>query len=66
MVKDLLTQLEALAKKSQIAHLKKIYPDLSGVRLGDGFLWQHPGQNRQKILKRFRQKLKELGLENGS
>lgn len=61
MDKEFLSQLESLAKRVQTAHLKKIYPDLTGVRWADGFLWQHPSLNRQKILRRFQQKLKEIG-----
>lgn len=62
MDKNIFTQLELLTKRWQVNHLKKIYPDLSGVKMGAGFLWQHPGHKRQKILEDYRQKLQAFGL----
>lgn len=62
MDKNIFSQLEGLVENRQIAHLKKIYPDFSGIKVGDGFLWQHPGNNRQKILIRFGERLAKLGL----
>ena len=61
MVKRLLTQLEALAFNLQLARLKKIYPNLSGIKIEKGVLWQHPGDNRSKILRQFEKKL--VGLD---
>lgn len=60
MVEKLFAQLESLTKDGQIQHLKKIYPDLTGVSFGDGFLWQHPGNSRQTILKEFKERLRRV------
>lgn len=61
MAKKLLSQLESLARRVQVWRLKKKYPNTEGIKMGTGFLWQHPNDTRQKILKLCQQK---LGLDN--
>lgn len=63
MVKNLFAQLELLVKGWQINHLKRVYSDLTGIKFGDGFLWQHPGNHRRNILLDFQTRLHELGLQ---
>gem|GEM_PF-3701581 len=50
MVKRLLSELERLAQVLQTRSILRRYPSLSGIKLGPGFLWQHPRGGRQKIL----------------
>lgn len=54
MVEAILGQLENLARRVQIRRLQKIYPQATGLKIGRGFLWQHPGQPRGRILERYR------------
>jgi len=61
MVKKVFAQLERLAFGAQLRKIKRNYPNLEGIKAGAGFLWQHPGQNRQRILNLCREK---LGLDN--
>lgn len=57
MGKKLFFQLESLVRRLQISRLKKLYPDLEGLKIGQGILWQHPVSGRFKILAKYRQKL---------
>lgn len=60
MVDAILGQLESLARRVQIGWLKKIYPEATGLKVGEGFLWQHPGQARSKILARYNLQARHL------
>ena len=57
MVKRILAQLESLAKFLQVIKIKRNYPDQTGIKIGQGFLWQHPGHARENILQRWREKI---------
>ena len=57
MVKKILFQLELIAGAVQVNRMRKKNPSLIGIKMGTGFLWQHPMSNRQKILEIYRERL---------
>lgn len=60
MVEKIFAQLENLAKALQVNRLRRFYSDLTGIKIGDGFLWQHPGRLREVILRRFQERVEGL------
>jgi len=60
MVEKLFAKLEGLARDLQVKRLKKIYPEMIGIRIDSNILWQHPGNLRQRILGEYEKKLADV------
>lgn len=60
MVKTILAQLESFARRLQVNIIRRKFLDQTGIKMGQGFLWQHPGRLRQEIISRFEKVVADL------